>query len=162
MLVTIPVATPTVAMSVLLLTHVPPVTGLSKRALPSQISLVGRLTTGFAMMVMISLVSDVQPVVVSVYIKLDVPEVRPVTIPLSFIAAIPGLRLTHVPPETGLKLVWAPVQITFIPVMLTVGTGNTVICSGIEEQPVMVSKNVISEVPRDIPVMVPKESIVAI
>lgn len=102
-----------------------------------------------------SLVSETQPVDVSVNIKVTKPSETPVTTPESFTVARVGSRLVQWPPETGDKVVSESVQITLFPVILIDGIGNTIIGVGIETHPVMVSVKEINAVPSDIPVTIP-------
>lgn len=102
-----------------------------------------------------SLVSEAQPVDVSVKRKVTTPSETPVTTPESFTVAKFGSRLVQLPPETGDKVVSASVQITLFPVILINGIGNTIIGVDIETQPVMVSVKEINAVPSDIPVTIP-------
>ena len=90
------------ATGALLLSHMPPVDGLAFDDVPAHIT-DGPLidTTGLGNTVMTALVSDLQPVSVSVNINLPLPADTPVTMPELVIVAIAGHTLSHVPPLLG-------------------------------------------------------------
>jgi len=61
------------------------------------------------------------PVAVAENVKVELPVVKPVTVPPAVTDATAGLLLTHVPPVVGDNVVVDPTQIELVPVMLTVG-----------------------------------------
>ena len=77
--------------------------------------------------------------------------------------AIPGLELTHVPPDEGLSVVVVPLQIAVPPVTLATGSAFTVIKPvALEIQLVALSVNTKVAVPGAIPVTTPELVTVAI
>jgi hypothetical protein len=124
-----PVTTPalvTVAIAVLLLTHVPPVVGESVVVVPTHIVVAPvMLTVGLAIMVTADVAFDTQPVVVLVNVKVAEPAATPVTTPALVTVATAVLLLTHVPPVAGESVVVEPIHTAEAPVMLTVGIGFT-------------------------------------
>lgn len=163
---TLPGATPvtrpallTVAIAGLLLTHVPPVLGVTLAVEPSQTS-VAPPRVGKAVTVTVPVVAE-QPVVPLVNVKVTVPADTPVTTPALVTVALLVLLLVHVPPEVGDKVVVSPTQIVVLPVMLTVGTAYTVKLI-VLVHPVLVLVNVSVTVPGLIPVTTPEFVTVAI
>ena len=67
-----------------------------------------------------------QPVLVWVNLKVAVPFITPVTTPASVTVAMASELLAQVPPVVGVKLVVEPMQITFVPVIFTLGLAFTV------------------------------------
>ena len=97
-----PVMTPalvTVAIALLLLTHVPPVVGDNVAVLPTH-TVAGAVTTGKAFTVTEEVVL-LHPVVVDVKVKVTEPAATPVMTPALVTVAIALLLLTHVPPVVG-------------------------------------------------------------
>ena len=92
----------TVAIDVLLLTHVPPgIEVVVEILLSIQIGPAPtRLTTGLGLMVP-DRESELQPVAVLLKINLTVPAAIPETKPALFTVAINGFELNQVPPVTG-------------------------------------------------------------
>src|SRR5258707_1039088 len=112
--VTLPAATPvttpalvTVASEALLLTQVPPLTGLNVIADPIHKLEDGALTVGNALIVTADVVL-LQVVVVLVKVKVTLPAATPVTTPALVTVANEGLLLTHVPPVVGLNVIVDP------------------------------------------------------
>lgn len=155
-----PVTTPalvTVATDGLLLTHVPPVTGVSVVVDPTQILLPPEmLTTGMALTVTGEVAEETQPVLVLVKVNVAVPAETPVTTPVLVTVATAGLLLVQVPPLVGESVVVAPTHIDDIPVILTTGMALTVTGSvGVDIQPVIELVNVKVTDPADTPVTIP-------
>ena len=158
----IPVINPALSMVATagaLLTHVPPVPGLAVIVAPTHKVADGVLTTGIAFTVTVEVVA-LQPVAVSVKVKVTVPADTPVTNPALFMVAIAGALLIHVPPTPGLAVTVAPTH-NSIDDMFTVGTEFTVTVEVVLLQPVAVSVYVKVTLPADIPVITPELSIVA-
>lgn len=108
----IPVTNPafvTVAIAELLLIHVPPVVGESVVVEPTQTDDAPViLTEGLALMVIVAVGFDTQPVLVFVKVNVAVPAATAVTTPALVTVAIPVLLLTHVPPVVGDNVVVVP------------------------------------------------------
>lgn len=125
-----PVTTPafvTVATALLLLVQVPPEVGDNVVVTPTQTVLAPvMLTTGRSVTETAGVGADIQPVLVSVKVKVADPAVTPVTTPAFVTVATAGLLLTQVPPDVGDRVVVEPTQMLLAPVMLTVGKGSTV------------------------------------
>lgn len=102
----------TVATDGFKLIQVPPTVGVSVVTEPAQTE-VGpdTFTVGFPLTVMTTEALEVQPVFVSVNVKVAVPADTPVIRPALVIVATNGLLLTHVPPKDGKIDVLPPIQI---------------------------------------------------
>jgi len=149
-----PVTTPalvTVATALLLLVHVPPVTGDSVIVFPTHTD-DGAVTTGFALTVT-EVVVLLQPVAVFVKVKLAVPADTPVTTPALVTVAIALLLLVHVPPVTGDKVIVLPTHTDDD--AETTGFALTVTDEVVLLQPVAVFVKVKVAVPADTPVTTP-------
>lgn len=164
--VTVPADTPvtnpafvTVAMALLLLTHVPPVEGVKVMVAPTHKVVSGALTVGCC--TEIKLVVLIQPVPESVNVNVTVPADTPVTNPAFVTVAIALLLLTHVPPLEGLKVIVAPTQ-RLAEGALTIGNALMVIDDVALLQPVPESVNVKVTEPADTPVTTPAFVTVAI
>jgi hypothetical protein len=120
----------------LLLIHVPPVPGLAVIVEPIHNDVNGVLTTGRAFTVMLEVVL-LQPVAVSVKVKVAVPAVKPVINPAFVILTTVGLLLTHVPPVPGLALIVPPIH-NDVNGVLTTGRAFTVMPEVVLLQPVAV------------------------
>lgn len=117
--VTVPAATPvttpalvTVAIKVLLLLQVPPKPGVTLAVEPTQTDVapprVGSVLTVNALVLL-------QPVAVSVKVRVKAPALTPVTTPALVMVALPVLLLVHVPPEAGVTLAVAPIHTVVAP-----------------------------------------------
>lgn len=90
------------------------------------------------------------------------PALTPTTTPSLLTVATAGLLLTHVPSESGERVVEAPAQMVLAPVMLTTGVGFTVTAAvGSETQPVAELVKVKVAEPAVTAVMTPSLAIVA-
>ena len=99
----------TVATFVLLVVQVPKVVGVNKAVDPIQTD-EGAETTGKAFTVTFEVVFE-HPVAVTVYVKLTVPGLTPVTTPVAdTTVAVPVALLVHVPKVLGLRLIVLPTQ----------------------------------------------------
>jgi len=125
-----------VAIAGLLLTHVPPVTGVAVMVAPAHKDGAVVLTTGSVFTVTLEVVL-MQPVVVLVKVNVTVPAVSPVINPALSIVATAGLLLTHVPPVEGLAVMVAPAHIVAEGV-LTTGRAFTLTLDVVLLQPVAV------------------------
>jgi len=111
----------------------------------------------------ITVIADVelmQPVAVSIKVKVAVPAVSPVINPELLMDATKGLLLTHVPPIPGLAVIVAPAH-NVDDGIVTVGSVFTVTVAEVLLQPVAVCVKVNETVPADTPVINPVLSIVA-
>lgn len=162
----IPVTKPplvTVAMAGALLTQVPPLVGDKVVVEPTHIVLIPViLTTGSAVTETAPVAAEVQPVDVSVKVKVALPADTPVTTPASVTVATPGALLVQVPPVVGDKVVVAPAQILLVPVMLTTGNGSIVSGVVVAAQPVAVLVKVKVTVPADTELTTPASVTVAL
>lgn len=129
--VTVPADTPVTNPALLieatpasLLTHVPPVVGLSVIVDPTHNLSDGRITVGRSLTTTDAVVL-LQPVVVLVKVKVTVPSDIPVISPALVIVAIPELLLVQVPPVVGLADIVLPTCNEAAGV-LTVGSALTV------------------------------------
>ena len=68
-----------------------------------------------------------------VKVKVDVPSLIPVTIPVFVMVATSGLLLTHNPPDVGVKNVSVPMQIALGPIISALGVGFIVISEDASE-----------------------------
>ena len=92
--------------------------------------------------------SEVHPFDELVKIKVEIPEVIPVTMPPALTEATPGFVDVHVPPTEGLSVVVFPIQIGLGPVTLTTGLDSTVTALlRVDWQPVLVCVNLKLTVP---------------
>lgn len=148
-----------VAIAGALLTHVPPAPGLALIVEPIHNVAEGVLTNGIAMTVTAEVVA-LQPVVVSVNVKVAVPAEIPLTNPVLSMVATAGELLTHVPPVPGLAFIIAPTQ-SVADGTLTVGIALTVTVEVDALHPVDVTVKVKMAVPTDMPVTKPALSMVA-
>ena len=115
-----------VATLLLLLIHVPPTSGNKLVILSIQIDAgPSTLEVGLGDIVTVR-GNEVQPVVVSVNVKVEVPADIPDIKPALVIVATEGVLLIHVPPVAGATVVVKPTQIVFGPEKLTVGLLLTV------------------------------------
>lgn len=149
-----PVTTPafvTVAVALLLLTHVPPVVG-DKVIVPPMQTVWGALTAGLAFTATEAVVF-VQPVAVSVNVKVTVPAPTPVTTPLFITVAMELLLLAHVPPVVGDNVILLPTHTAAG--ALTTGLAFTVTEEVVLLHPVDVSVKVNVALPAAIPVTTP-------
>lgn len=140
-----------------LLAQVPPDDGESPVVLPTQM-LLGPLilTVGSAFTVTAGVGAETQPVTELVKVNVAVPAAIPVTSPALVTVATAGSLLTQVPPLVGDKVVVAPTQILFEPVMETVGFAFTVTAGvGSESQPVEELVNINVTEPAETPVTTP-------
>jgi hypothetical protein len=111
---TVPVAEPIVAIEVLLLLHVPPVTASVKvDVAPAQTSVVPEIEViGLTVITVVAI-----QFVGAVYVIIAVPPVTPFTVPDVPTVAMPVLLLLHVPPDVmSLKVVDVPAQTIVVPV----------------------------------------------
>jgi uncharacterized protein (DUF362 family) len=156
-----PVTTPafvTVAMALLLLTHVPPVVGLKVVVEPAHIVLAPvMLTVGFALTVNGAVAKELQPVLVNVYVNVAVPAATAVINPALVIVATAVLLLTHEPNVVGLTVVVPPIHNDVLdPVIFVVGRALTVtVFEASDGQPVLVCVKVKVAVPPLTPVTTP-------
>jgi hypothetical protein len=147
--VTAPAETPvtvfplTVALAVLLLTHVPPVEGVKVSVAPTQsvevVAGVG-VIAGFAFTVT-ALVVFVHPVPVCVKVNVTIPAATPITTPAFDTVANAVLLLCHVPPVVGVNVIVLPAHIDDTGA-LTTGSAFTVTDDVVELQPVVLLVNV--------------------
>ncbi len=158
-----PVITPALSMvatPVELLIHVPPTPGLAVIVDPIHKEGEGVLTTGRALMVTDGVVL-LQPVVVSVKVKVTTPAETPVINPAFVTVATPGALLNHVPPALGLAVIVDPIHKEAEGV-LTTGSEFTVTDVVVLLQPVAVSVKVNVTDPAETPVINPAFVMVAI
>ena len=156
-----PVMTPalvTVAIALLLLTHVPPVVGDNVAVLPTH-TVAGAVTIGKAFTVTEEVVL-LHPVVVEVNVNVTDPAATPVMTPALVTVAIAVLLLTQVPPVVGDNVAVLPIQTDAGAV--TVGRALTVTEEVVLLHPVTVSVNVKVTDPAATPVMTPALVTVAI
>ena len=155
----IPVTKPpfvTVAIAGALLTQVPPLVGDKVVVEPTQIVLIPViLTTGNAVTETAPVGAEVQPVDVSVKVKVALPAETPVTTPAFVTVATPGALLAQVPPVVGDSVVVKPTQMLLAPKMLTTGNGSTATGDVVVIQPVNVLVKVKVALPADTPVTTP-------
>lgn len=147
------------AIATSLLTHDPPVDGLNDIVAPTHKTSEEVFTVGRAFTVTVGVVL-LNPVDVSVNVKVTVPEVTPVTNPALLMVAIPELLLTHVPPVTGLIDIVDPTHNLSVGI-LTDGRSLTATELVVFEQPVAVLVKVNVTVPSDTPVIKPALVMVA-
>jgi hypothetical protein len=121
--VTVPVFV-TDAIAGLLLIHVPPFTGDKVVVVMAQIEFVPVMLTAGRSLTVAVVVVALQPVDVSVYVKVTVPADIPVTTPALLTEATTGLLLAQVPPVVGDKVAVLFTQTAGMPV--TVGSAPTV------------------------------------
>jgi hypothetical protein len=154
--VTTPVEALTVATEGFTAVHEPPVTGATAKVVVEPTHMAFDpviLTTGLFLIVTGFVGAELHPVAVSVNTKVAEPTAIPVTKPELLTVAINGLLDAHVPPVVGDNCVVKPAQISLDPVIDTVGPTLTVMVI-VFVQPVLVSVNVITEVPFETPVTV--------
>jgi len=144
----------------LLLTQVPPDTGLAVITEPIHNVAEGVLTTGRAFTVTLD-VALLQPVAVSVNVNITLPAVSPVINPALVIVATAGLLLTHVPPVPGLAVIEEPIH-NIGDGVLTTGRAFTVTLDVVLLQPVAVRVKVNVTLPADTAVIKPALVMVAI
>lgn len=149
-----PVTSPTfvtVAIALLLLSHVPPVEGLKFIVAPMQSETKGALTVGCCMSTGTELL--LQPVVASVKVKIALPAEIPVARPAFVTVATAGLVLIQVPLVLGNRFAVAPTQ--RLEGIVIMGGPLTVTEEVVLLQPVAVSVKVNVTVPVDTPVTTP-------
>lgn len=142
--------------------HVPPEVGVTFVVAPTQIVLGPvKLTTGGLLTVTGAEAADTQPEA-SVNVKVADPAFFAVTTPPLVIVATEVSLLAHVPPDAGVSVVVAPIQIRFAPVM--VATGLALMVTGVDGSlghSVSDDVNINWVEPGDTPVTTPKLFIVA-
>jgi hypothetical protein len=168
--VTVPAATPvttpvfvTVAIAVLLLTHVPPVAGAKVVVASTHIDVVPViLAIGIALTDIGVLGLEIHPDAVVVKIKVADPAVTPVTTPPLVTVATALLLLVQVPPVFGDNVVVEPMHIAVFPVTLAIDELLMVTgLLGFDSQPVALFVKVNVAVPAATPVTTPLLDIVA-
>lgn len=142
----------------LLLTHVPPELGKAVIVALTHNVDDGTLTLRSALTATVDVVL-LQPLDVSVKVKVTFPADIPVIKPLLSMVDIPGALLTHVPPVTGLAIIVVPI-FSKDEGVLTVGACTDTVDVVLLQPPARVKVKVTS--PADIPVINPLLSIVAI
>jgi hypothetical protein len=143
----------TEAIAGLLLVHVPPVVGDKVVVVLAQIVVTPVIVTAGRSLTLVVPVVALQPVAVSVKVKVTGPAEIPVTTPELVTEAITGLLLTHVPPVVGDRTAVLFTQTADIPV--TAGGTPTVTAVVVLVHPVDVRVNVKVDDPAAIPVTIP-------